>query len=67
MALFLATLACVLGSVGTAVSVIRGSRTSATIYAALTAAALAALFRAWRKRRGAKAPLRYLEEVWGRE
>ena len=67
MALFLAALACVLGSVGTAVSVVRGSRTSAIVYAALTGAALAAVFRAWRKRRGAEAPLRYLEEVWGEE
>ncbi len=63
----MAALACVLGSVGTAVSVVRRSRTSAIIYAALTAAALAAAVRAWRRRRGAGAPLRYLEEVWGRE
>ncbi|MDK2464225.1 MAG: hypothetical protein QI223_05580 [Candidatus Korarchaeota archaeon] len=64
LALTLATLACVLGSIGTAVSALRGSRASAIIYATLTAAALAAVVRAWRRRKGAGAPLKYLEEVW---
>ncbi len=64
--LLLAVSASILAVVGAIISLLRKDLPSAGAYLALAVVSGVVAARAWRRRKGAEAPLRFLEEVWGR-
>ncbi|HDM92196.1 MAG TPA: hypothetical protein ENG69_02240 [Candidatus Korarchaeota archaeon] len=64
--LLLAASASALALIGAVVSLLRGNLTTAGAYLALAILSGLVALRAWRKRKGAQAPLKFLEQVWER-